>query len=84
MNKMLYAAALLTMAALAGCATTGEPEPEPLAVAAANTGKARSENGAITTGSRIPGTRSNTVSSTEAAEAQKSMRDNVAGYTHKY
>lgn len=81
MSKMILAATLIATLGLTGCATTAEPEA-PL-LAAADTPKTKLRDESITTGSRIPGTRSNTVSSTSAAEAQKSMRDNNTPYTHK-
>lgn len=79
MNKMLVATTLLAILGLSGCATTNEPE----APAVADTGKAPRKEPDLLTGSRIPGLRSNMVSATSAADAQKDMRDRTAPYTHK-
>lgn len=81
MNKMLLATTLMSMLGLTGCATIEEPAAP--AVGSADASQSKSLNAAITTGSRIPGTRSNMVSATSAADAQQQMRDRPAPYRHK-
>lgn len=78
MNKMLVATALMTILGLSGCATTEAPEAPRVAVADA--GKTKVREPELTTGSRIPGTRSNMVSATSAADAQKQLRDNATPF----
>lgn len=83
MNKMLLAAATMTMMGLTGCAVTA-PEPEAPAVAdAADAGPVRRIDQPVVTGSRIPGARSSMVSATDSADAKRQLRDNASPFTHK-
>jgi outer membrane lipoprotein SlyB len=78
MNKMLLAATLMTTLGLTGCATMEEPETP--ALAAADTSKVKLREQPVVTGSRIPGARSSMVSATDAADAQKQLRDNATPF----
>ncbi len=87
MKKMLFAAALTTtIVGLTGCGTL-EPLDPPVTVASTTTnidmGPSKVKDQAQLTGSRIPNNRSSSVSSTNAADAQQQMRDNVTPFTFK-
>lgn len=82
MNKIVLAAALMTMFGLAGCAATDGAEETP-AVATAEAGPVKLRDQSVITGSRIPGVRSSPVSATSAADANRQMRDNATPFTMK-
>ena len=82
MNKMILAAALMTMFGLTGCAVTDRTE-EPPAVGAAEAGPVKLRDQPVVTGSRIPGVRSSVVSATDAADANRQMRDNATPFAIK-
>jgi hypothetical protein len=81
MKKMLFAATLSTIFGLTGCATTEQPDAP--AVAATDAGTVKQRDQQAVTGSRIPGTRSSMVSATDAADAQRQIRDNASPFTLK-
>lgn len=82
MNKIVLAAALMTMFGLTGCATTNQAGETP-AVATAETGPLKLRDQPVTTGSRIPGARGAVVSATDAADANRQMRDNATPFAIK-
>lgn len=82
MNKIILAAALMTMFGLAGCAATDVAGETP-AVATAEAGPVKPRGQSLVTGSRIPGARSQMVSATDATDAQRQLRDNASPFSHK-
>lgn len=80
MNKMLFTATLATIVGLTGCATTAQ-EAQDQAPAVADAGPVKLRDQPTVTGSRIPGTRSSMVSATDAADAQRQIRDNASPFT---
>lgn len=80
MSKLIIVAALMTLFGLTGCAATDRAQETP-AVATAQAGPVKLRDQPVVTGSRIPGVRGAVVSATDAADANRQMRDNATPFT---